>query len=156
MAILRTKTRQAAAALLGTALICGCAGLAPKFEHPRLSVAGIEMKDASLSEQHLRVRLRVYNPNTVALPIEGISYTVDVAGEELGRGVTADSFTVPAHGEAEFEVLMTTNLAPVLFKVMPHLKETGYPIEYHLVGKVSTSLMFLRSIPFDERGTFQR
>ena len=156
MASLQTTTRRVAAALLGTALIGGCATLAPKFEHPRLSVAGVEMKDASLTEQHLRVKLRVYNPNTVALPIEGISYTVDGAGEELGRGVTADSFTVPAHGEAEFEVLMTTNLAPVLFKVMPHLKEAGHPIEYHLVGKVNTSLMFLRSIPFDERGTFQR
>jgi LEA14-like dessication related protein len=153
---LRTTPRYAAALLLGTVLFGGCAGLAPKFERPRLSVAGIEMKDASLSEQHVRVKLRVYNPNTVALPIEGISYTVDVAGEELGRGVTADSFTVPAHGEAEFEILMTTNLAPVLFKVMPLLKESGHPIEYHLVGKVSTSRMFLRSIPFDEHGTFQR
>jgi hypothetical protein len=51
---------------------------------------------------------------------------------------------------------MTTNLAPVLFKVMPLLRESGRQIEYHLVGKVSTSLLFLRSIPFDERGTFQR
>jgi LEA14-like dessication related protein len=156
MAIFRTTTRRAAAALLGLVLLGGCAGLAPKFERPRLSVGGVEMKDASLTEQHVRVKLRVYNPNTVSLPIEGITYTVEVAGEELGRGVTADAFTVPAHGEAEFEVLMTTNLAPILFRVMPQLKESGRPIEYHLVGRVNTSLMFLRSIPFDERGTFQR
>jgi LEA14-like dessication related protein len=156
MVICRKTIRRATALLLGTTLVAGCAGLAPKFEHPRLSVVGVEMRDASLAEQHVRVKLRVYNPNTVELPVEGISYTVDVAGEELGRGVTADSFTVPAHGEAEFEVLMTTNLAAVLFKVMPSLKESGHPIEYHLVGKVNTSRMFLRSIPFDERGTFQR
>ena len=150
------KTTLRAAALVVAGLLAGCATLAPKFEHPRLAIVGVEIKDASLTEQHLRVKVRVQNPNAIALPIEGISYTVEVVGEELGRGVTADSFTVPAHGEAEFEMLMTTNLAAAIFKVLPYLKQSGLPIEYRIVGKVSTSRAFLRSIPFDERGTFQR
>ncbi len=152
-----TRTiRLGTAALCATLALAGCAGLAPKFEHPHLSVTAVEVKDASLVEQHLRVKMLVQNPNSVALPIEGISYTIELGGEELGRGVTADAFTVPAHAEAQFEMLMTTNLAPIFFKVLPRLKDSAHPLEYHLVGKVSTGLLFLRSIPFDERGTFQR
>jgi LEA14-like dessication related protein len=142
-------------ALLGALLLGGCAALAPHFEHPHLTVASIEVKEASLTEQHLRVRMRVLNPNAAALPIEGISYTIEVGGEELGRGVTADAFTVPAHGEAEFEMLMTTNLAVAFFRLLPRLKDSSQPLDYHLVGKVNTSMTFLRSIPFDERGTLR-
>jgi LEA14-like dessication related protein len=138
--------------LVAALLLGGCATLAPKFERPRLSVVAVEIRDASLVEQHLRVKMRVMNPNATALPIEGISYTIEVGGEELGRGVTADSFTVPGHGEAEFDMLLTTNLAATFFKVMPRMKDSQHPLEYRLVGKVNTAMTFLRSIPFDERG----
>jgi hypothetical protein len=60
---------------------------------------------------------------------------------------------VPARGEAEFEMLMTTNLASTLWKVLPRLRDSSQPLEYQLVGKVSTDLAFLHSIPFDERGS---
>ncbi len=135
-------------------LLAGCATLAPHFERPRLSLASIEIKDASLAEQRFRVRMRVQNPNGLALPIKGISYTIELAGEELGRGVTADAFTVPAFGEAEFEMLVTTNLATTFWKVLPRLKDSAHPAEYRLLGKVSTGLAFLHTIPFDEKGVF--
>jgi LEA14-like dessication related protein len=135
-------------------LLAGCATMAPHFERPRLSLSSIEIKDASLAEQRFRVRMHVQNPNGRALPIRGISYTIELAGEELGRGVTADAFTVPAFGEAEFEMLVTTNLATTFWKVLPRLKDSAHPAEYRLVGKVNTDLAFLHTIPFDEKGQF--
>jgi LEA14-like dessication related protein len=148
----RLRLRTAAVGLGVAWLLGACAALAPKFEHPRLSVVSVEIRDASLSEQHLRVKMRVMNPNSMALPIEGINYTIQLGDEELGRGVTADSFTVPPQGEAEFDMLMTTNLAATFFKVLPRLKDTQHPLEYRVVGKVRTGMTFLRSIPFDEKG----
>ena len=135
-------------------LLAGCAALAPHFERPQLSVASIEVKEASLAEQRFRVRMRVQNPNGRSLPIEGISYTIELAGEELGRGTTTDAFTVPARCEAEFEMTVTTHLATTFWKVLPRLKDSGHPAEYRLVGKVNTGLAFLRTIPFDEKGVF--
>ena len=146
------RARSAVAVL--ASLLAGCATIAPHFERPRLTLSSIEIKDASLAEQRFRVRMHVQNPNGRALPIKGISYTIELAGEELGRGVTADAFTVPAFGEAEFEMLVTTNLAATFWKVLPRLKDSAHPAEYRLVGKVTTGLAFLHTIPFDEKGQF--
>ena len=141
-----------AAAALALAGLAGCAAFAPHFEHPRLFLVGVEVKDATLAEQHLRVRMRVQNPNDRALPVRGIDFTVRLGDEDFGAGTSANAFTVPARGEAEFDVLMTTSLASTLWKVLPRLRDSSQPLEYHLVGKVSTDLPFLHSIPFDERG----
>jgi LEA14-like dessication related protein len=139
--------------LLTTGGLGACAVLAPHFEHPHLSVLGVEVKDASLAGQHFRVRMRVQNPNDRELPVRGISYTMQLAGEDFGEGATANAFTVPALGEADFDILVSTNLAASLWKVLPRLKDPSQPLEYRLVGHVDTDLMFLRSIPFDERGS---
>jgi LEA14-like dessication related protein len=141
------------ALLLATGGLGACAAFAPRFEQPHLSVLGVEVKDASLSGQHFRVRMRVQNPNDRALPVRGISYTMQLAGEDFGEGAAANAFTVPALGEADFDILVSTNLAATLWKVLPRLKDTSQPLEYRLVGRVDTDLMFLRSIPFDERGS---
>ena len=148
----RARAATLAAALVLGGLLGGCAALAPHFEQPRLSLVGVEVRDASLAEQHFRVRMRVENPNDRALPVRGIDYTLKLAGEDFGSGSSVGAFTVPARGEAEFELQMTTNLAATLWKVLPRLKDSSQPLEYRLAGKVRTDLAFVPSISFDERG----
>ncbi len=143
-----------ALALLAALALGGCAALAPHFERPRLAVVGVEVSDFSLAEQHFRVRLRVQNPNDRALPVRGIDYTLRLEGDDFGHGASVSAFSVPPRGEADFEVLMTTNLAASLWKVLPRLKE-GAPVGYQLAGTVTTDLVFLHSVPFDEHGSFR-
>jgi LEA14-like dessication related protein len=143
-----------AALLAVVAVLGGCAVLAPHFDRPRLFLISLEVKDASLAEQHFRVRMRVENPNDRDLPVRGIDYTLRIGDEDFGAGSSVSAFTVPAHGEAEFEMVMTTNLAATLWKVLPRLKDSAQPLDYRLVGKVSTDLAFLHTIAFDQRGTF--
>ncbi|MBS0375655.1 MAG: LEA type 2 family protein [Proteobacteria bacterium] len=141
------------AVLVALAALPGCAALAPHFERPRLELVGVEVRDATLAEQHLRVRLRVENPNARALPVESIDYALRLGGEEFGNGSSANPFTVPASGSAEFELILTTRLATTLWKVLPRLRDGAPPLEYQLAGTVRTGLAFLRTIPFDERGS---
>jgi len=131
----------------------GCSLLAPSFEHPTLSVVGVEVEQASLAEQRFRVRIRVHNPNDRALPVRGLSFRIELGGEEFGSGASANAFSVPPFGEAEFDTVVTTNLATTLFKIVPRLRDSAQPLDYRLVGKVETDLMFLGSIPFDQRGS---
>ena len=138
-----------AVAALGTA---GCAALVPKLETPQLSVIGVEVLDAQLLEQRFSVRMRVRNPNDRDLPIRGLSYTMQVAGQDFGRGMTAKAFTVPALGEAEFDMIVTTNLAGSLLRILPQLERNPESIEYRLEGRVNTDLGLVRSIPFVEKG----
>jgi len=135
--------------------IGGCSLLVPKLERPHLSIVNVQVLKTDLWEQRLKVRMRVQNPNDRTLPIKGLSYTIDVGGEEMARGVSGASFVVPALGEAEFDMNVTANMASTLFKL---LGRGGDPlrdkVDYRIKGKVSLSEGILRSIPFEETGSF--
>jgi LEA14-like dessication related protein len=131
--------------------MAGCA-LSPHFEKPTLTVRKIEVVQANFAEQHLRLRLSAHNPNDRALPIEGIEYTVYLAGDELGHGSTTSAFTVPPRGDAEFDATLTTRLSAVVVKILPRLRDGGRALDYRVVGEVRSSLPFLGHIPFDQQG----
>jgi len=140
----------AGAFALGAMLLSACSVL-PKFEAPHLSVVSITMQSADIFSQRAMVRMRVQNPNTRELPVKGISYRIEVNDSELGRGLTNTPFVVPAMGEAEFDVQVTTNLAGLLGKLLT--RRGTDTLNYRLVGDVALSSGFLRRIPFDERGS---
>src|SRR5215469_18775465 len=110
--------------------LSGCSLFVPKLEAPHLSVVGIELQKGSLWQQKLRVRMHVDNPNDRVLPIKGITYTLDVNGQEFAHGESAASFVVPALGQAEFDMTMTANMAGTLISLLGHGSDPT--VEYHL------------------------
>lgn len=137
--------------LASAALLAGCDVL-PKFETPQLSVISMKVQSADIFSQRMLVRMRVLNPNSRELPVKGISYRIEVNDSELGQGLTNVPFVVPALGEAEFDVQVTTNLAGMLGKLLSR-RGSQDQVQYRLVGEVALSSGFLRRIPFDERGS---
>ena len=137
-------------ALMG---LSSCSLFFPKLQAPRLSVVGIEFQKGALWQQKLKVRMHVDNPNDRTLPIKGITYTLDVNGEEFAHGESAASFVVPALGQAEFDLNMTANMAGTLISLLSHGVDSS--VDYHLAGKISLSEGLLRSVPFDQHGTFK-
>jgi len=140
--------------LFAALALTGCSLLIPKLERPRLSIVNVEVLKSDLWEQRLKVRMRVQNPNDRVLPIKGLSYTLDIAGEEAAHGVSGASFVVPALGEAEFDMSVSANMAGMLIKLLGRGNSMKDKVDYRIKGKVSLSEGFLRSIPFDESGTF--
>jgi LEA14-like dessication related protein len=137
------------------ALLCGCAGLVPHLETPKLSVVNVEVTKTELWEQRMKVRLRVQNPNARSLPVQGLTARLEVAGEELATGVTAAAFEVPALGEAEFDMDMTAHMAAAVIKLLGRRGDAMRgQIDYKVTGKLSLSSGLLRSIPFEETGSF--
>jgi LEA14-like dessication related protein len=98
--------------------------------------------------------MRVQNPNDRSIAVRGVSYTLHIGGEELGRGLSGSSFTVPALGEAEFDMLVTVNLAGTVMRLLERARSDGLPdsLSYRLRGEVKLSEGFVRTIPFDEKG----
>jgi LEA14-like dessication related protein len=131
-------------------LLSGCAAV--QLEPPQLSMVSLKLQSADIFSQRLLVRMRVVNPNDRALPIEGISYRIEVNEAEIGEGATDAAFVVPARGEAEFDMTVTANMVSALSKFLARGSKPQ-SIDYRLVGNVSLSSGFLRRIPFDERGS---
>jgi LEA14-like dessication related protein len=141
--------------VLATLLLAGCASLVPRLDPPQLSVIGVEWVRGDLFEQRFKARLRVQNPNDRAIAVRGVSYTLEVGGEELGRGLSGSSFTVPALGEAEFDMLVTANFAGTLARLLERARSNGLPdsLSYRLRGEVKLAEGLVRTIPFDEKGS---
>ena len=132
--------------------LSGCSLFVPKLEKPTLSVVRVQMLKSDLWHQEFKVRIRVQNPNDRELPVKGIVYELDVEGQELAHGMSGDSFVVPALGEAEFDMSVSANMANMLIKL---LNKGGSEVEYRIYGKISLSAGLLRSISFDDHGTFK-
>ncbi len=143
-----------AACAAGALLSSGCA-LAPKFTTPTLTIVGVQLEGSDLLAQRLKVRVHVHNPNSTTLPVKGITYTLEIDGEPFATGESAASFLVPALGEAEFDMNVTTNVAGTLIRLLARGPDALQSVSYHLSGKVSLSQGWLQSIPFEQRGTFR-
>lgn len=144
--------------LAAALLLSGCAALGPRLETPNLSIIGVEILKGDLFEQRLRARMRVQNPNDRELAVKGITYTIEVGGEEFGRGMSGSSFVVPRMGEAEFDMIVTANMAGTLLRLANRAERDGRTpdaVDYRIFGKVSLDAGLLRSIPFEERGSFK-
>jgi LEA14-like dessication related protein len=143
-----------AGVMLTALLAAGCA-LSPKLEAPILSVVSVQLTSGTLWEQHLKVHMRVDNPNDRTLPVKSLEYTLAVEGQPFASGVSDSSFVVPALGETEFDMSMTTNVAGTLVKLLGRGPDAlGQSVAYRLTGKVSLAQGLLRSIPFERSGTF--
>ena len=145
-----------APALSAAAWLLAACALTSKFIPPRLSVVDVQIQSSDLWQQRLKVRMHVQNPNDRSLPVKGLEYTMEVEGQQFASGESAASFVVPAMGEAEFDMNVTANLAGTLLKLLGRGPDPlGQSVAYRLSGKIALSEGLMRSIPFEERGTFR-
>lgn len=146
-----TPRNNSAAPFLAVAVLLAACATTPKLEPPKVSIVGLKVVSAEVWVQHLKVRLQLHNPNDRDLPVTALEYTVEIAGQGIASGSYAESFVVPAHGDAELDTNLTANLASALLRLLTHVPSTLVP--YRLAGKI-TLAEGLGRIPFDEHASF--
>ncbi|MGA9027171.1 MAG: LEA type 2 family protein [Steroidobacteraceae bacterium] len=140
--------------LAATLGLAACAVLAPKFEKPNLSVVNLEMLNGNFFQQNFRVTFKIQNPNDRALPVKGLHADLHVGGETIASGVSSQAFVLPAFGEAQFDMLVTANLAMSLLKLAGKVDGRNGEVDYDLTGAVNIDLPLLRDLPFHQSGSF--
>jgi LEA14-like dessication related protein len=141
-------------ALLAFAVaFAGCSTFAPKLEAPTLSLLGIQMMSADMFAQKFRVRVKVENPNEMELPVRGLDYKIFLMGDSFAEGVSSDSFVVPAQGEAEFDMVVTTNFVSSFGRLISRVGGGKLEdLDYEIAGEVMLDKGFVRKIPFSHHG----
>ncbi len=92
-------------------VLSGCASLSPYPDPPTVSVTSFGLAPQSTGmTPRFRVGLNVVNPNRRALPLVGMSYSVELEGTRILSGATADLPEVPAYGAADFTVDLSPDL----------------------------------------------
>ena len=140
-------------ALMGLILLAaGCSGLHPKIETPKLNIIDLQVIDATLFEQRYALKLRIRNPNAVSLPVSGLHYTLHIEGKEFADGMSSEPFTVPAYGEEEFTVHMSTSLFSAVRQVVGMLEQQDAFLDYRITGKIRVDLPLVKILTFSEEG----
>jgi LEA14-like dessication related protein len=134
-------------------LLPACSLFVPRFEKPTVNVAAIQFTGGNLLEQHFRVTLAVQNPNHRDLPVKHLLAQLRSGGEEIASGESAQAFTVPAMGSANFDVTVTANMALALLQATKH-KQDHSPVDYEVSGVIDVDLPFLRTLSFHQVGNF--
>jgi LEA14-like dessication related protein len=135
------------------ALLASCSTLGD-LQAPRIQVVGVQMLSTDMFAQRFKVRVQVQNPNDIELPIEGLDYTILMMGDSFAEGVSNDHFLLPALGNAEFEMLVTTNFMSSFARLLNRVGGGKLEnIDYEISGKIFVDKGMLRKIPFSYRGT---
>src|SRR5271166_4236011 len=135
--------------LLLILLLC-TAACSAKFERPTLTVVGIDMQRGNLLQQTFLVKFQIQNPNDRDLPVSGLHAELHVGGEQIASGVSNRAFVVPAHGQSEFDMTITANMALAMLKLANQHADS---IDYEMTGAASLDLPFLRNLPFHQNGS---
>ncbi len=85
------------------------------------------MVSADVFSQQFRIRLHVQNPNDRALPVKGIEYELFLQGDSFAEGTSAAPFVVPALGEIEFDLTVSTNFVASVGRL---LSKMDFPAQW--------------------------
>jgi len=146
----KIRLTAAAAALL---VITACTGLGD-LQTPQLDVLGVQMLSTDMFAQRFTVRMHVQNPNGVELPVKGIEYNLLLMGDQFAEGTTNEPFVLPALGEAEFDMTVTTNFVSSFGRLISRMGGGKLEnVDYELAGTLFIDKGMVRKIPFNKRGT---
>ena len=131
-------------------LLAGCASLPERVEPLRVSVAEMSLVDIGLLELRFDLKLRVRNPNAVAVPVEAISYEIEINDYPFASGSALPKTEIPAQGEALIDATAVSPLLSILRQAFD-LRSLPERIKYRMRGRL-TFTMGMGSVPFDLQG----
>ena len=136
------------------ATVAGCSTLGQNLVAPELNLVGIQMLSTDMFAQRFKVRVLVKNPNDLEIPVRGIEYTIILMGDSFAEGETTDRFVLPAKGEAEFDMLVTTNFVSSFGRLLSRVGGGKLQdLHYEIAGKLHLDKGVMRTIPFNHQGT---
>lgn len=148
----RTKAAARWVALpLVLVLLAACASTSPI--PPQVRITDLRLLDSGVFEQRFQIDLRIGNPNDFALPLDGLTFDLDVNGADFASGFSNETVTVPRLGEAVLSVTASTTVID-LVQQMVLLAERG-DLSYRVHGVAYLDSLARRRAPYETVGTFR-
>lgn len=131
--------------------LAACAAFSPR-DPLNVQVAGVEPLPGEGLELRMAVKLRVQNPNDMALEYSGVALDLEVNGRRLASGVSDASGSVPRFGETVLRVPVTISAFSAARQALGLAEHIGLDeVPYVLRGKLAGGLFGTQR--FVERGT---
>lgn len=138
-------------ALMLVLSLAGCAALSPR-DPLNVQVAGIQPLPGEGLELRMAVKLRVQNPNDMALDYNGVALDLEINGRRLASGVSDERGSVPRFGETVLTVPVTISAFSAVRQALGLAEHVGMEeVPYVLRGKLAGGLFGTQR--FVEKGT---
>lgn len=129
-------------------LLTACAGIAP--EPPRVRLADVRLIGGGLLVQELEIDLRLGNPNNVDLPLEGLTFQLEVNDRPLAEGYSNEAVVLPRLSEVTVPVRASVTLLDFMHQIMALGQDDR--LSYRLAGRAFLSGFPGRGVPFAAEG----
>ncbi|MBC8649068.1 water stress/hypersensitive response domain-containing protein [Pseudomonas sp. MTM4] len=117
-----------------------------------VQVAGIQPLTGEGLELRMAVKLRVQNPNDMALEYNGVALDLEINGRRLASGVSDERGSVPRFGETVLTVPVTISAFSAARQALGLAEDIGMEeVPYVLRGKLAGGLFGTQR--FVEKGT---
>lgn len=127
---------------LATTLV-GCASLTTPMDPPKVSLEDFSSIPSEGAGPRFQIKLRVQNPNEQKLDISGISYGIELAGQEVLTGVSNDIPIIEGYSEG----VVTLDASLQLFQVLRLLASLGQTTADELTYRFTAKIDFKGLIP---------
>ena len=136
-----TVIRLALSFWLSTLLLSGCASVGMlDFDEPEVELLALEPLPSQGLEARFLVKLRVVNPNSIPLDINGMSYDVFIRDSKVLSGVSNEGLKVGAYSESVAELEVAAGMFGSLALIRDLMsKPTDGGLPYKLNAKLSRS-----------------
>lgn len=147
---------RATKALLGICVcmlgLQACSSLPRQLAPPRAEVVELRLVQASFDGQRFAVRLDLFNPNPVPIPVRFVEFDIRLAGEGLLDGRSAAPFTLPAGGSEVVEVEIFSNLVSSATRLLAVVQGPANTLEYEVQGQLTLDVRLREPLGFYHRG----
>ena len=147
------KIRLFTCLLLTALLLPACANLSPNYEQPTVTLSSFKAIPSEGMVPAFEVGLRIINPNTTSLNLEGVVYTISLQGYELVKGVGRDFPVIEGYSEAELKLTASANLLAGIRFIGDMINASNEALEYEFKAKLDLSGLY-PSIKIRETGLF--
>lgn len=91
--------------------LVACAGLSPNYEKPQVNVTSFTLApDSSGIAPRFNIGLQVINPNRTALSLDGMSYSVEVEGNQILSGAEPNLPRIEGYSSADIVIQASPDL----------------------------------------------
>jgi len=138
-------------AILLTFILGSCATLSPDYEEPTVTLSSFKALPSEGMVPAFEIGLRIINPNSQALNLEGIVYTISLESYELVKGVGKDFPVIEGYSEGEVKLTASANLLAGIRFVSEMVQSEGGSVEYEFKAKLDLGGLY-PSIKVREKG----
>jgi len=118
---------------------------------PTIELTNIRMGQPGLLSQQFVMDLRVGNPNDFALPLEGMTFRLDINDQQFAEGFSNETVTVPRLAYATVSVTATASLLGIVRQFMA--LEGRDTLSYRITGDAYVAGgLGRRTVPYVREG----